>query len=389
MFIGSIRKGSRGVYAAKGAAALIFFLAAALTAPFSSHAEDIKFVRISEEQDVQDGFVSVDSVTFSASKGACYSIASCEILNKENYELGDPLEVRFVLAAWEDCSFVDIKPSFCLIEGKAAQSVNILADGGGLEMYFELPALHARIKSPEEAFLSEDGIATWTGSEGADRYKVKIQKLNSTGARQFVCAVSVKDNTADLSDVIFSEPGDYVYSITAESDSYYLEDSKECLLPLKESRLVSEDEVGYSMSILNRDRGVVYMNGELVADTELLIEGSHYYFGEDGKWVSGWREDSSGWRYYYPETKKRARDLVTVDGSTYFFDRQTGIMKTGFVDTAKGEYFFGEDGCRRTGWVHSGDEIYYILPEGKRYTGVLIDDNNKTYIFRKDGTLVK
>ena len=373
----------------KGVAALIFFLALLPASRFTVFAQDIKFVRISEEQEVSVGSASVDSVRFSASRGAQYSIAACEILNTDSYGLGDPLEVRIILAAWEGCSFVDIKPSFCLIEGKAANTAEILGDGSGLELYFELPALHARIEAPMYPSLNEDGIAEWTGCEGADRYKVKVQRLNSSGAREFVSSVTVSENRADISGIIFSNPGDYVYSVTAESDKYYLDDSEECLLPIKESRLITEDEVGYSMDILNADRGTVYMGGELVTDTELLIEGNYYYFGEDGKWLTGWLEKDDGWRYYDPVTHKRVKDLVDIDGATFYFDRQTGIMRTGFVDTSWGELFFGEDGRRQTGWVRHGSDIYYMLPEGKRYTGVLIDDNNKPYIFRKDGTLVK
>ena len=218
---------------------------------------------------------------------------------------------------------------------------------------------------------------------------MKIQKMNTTGGRDTVKLVKTNKSYFDMSDYMYSDEGDYLYSVMALSDTYYLDDSDYSGLSVGESILVKEEDIGEDISILNDEDGKARLSGEYVSNKEIKIAGQWYFFGEDSIWISGWREDLEGWKYYDPETHRRVKGITKIDGKEYYFDKETGLMQTGLVNTPEGEVFYSATGEGALGWLSYDGDTYYINKDGTRNTKMLIDPNNKTYIFYKDGRLVR
>ncbi|MDO5776091.1 MAG: hypothetical protein Q4P22_05675 [Eubacteriales bacterium] len=356
---------------------------------FSAFAADMKYVRIESSTDVEEGKVDADAISFKPMKGSDFKIESEDFTNKEGYKLGNPVIISFTLKADDGSKFIDIKPAACLIDGTAASEAKIMEQGNKLVLNYELPAIHQRLNKVTDLKLDADGTASWKKAEYADSYEVTVEVLTSTGGRSMYRKFKTDKTSIDLSDSIFEKEGDYVYSVVATADAYYLDDSEKALLPVGSSRLVSKEDIGEPISCLDKDKGRARIANEYVAGKEVNIGGAYYYFDENNTWISGWKEFSEGWKYYDPESHKRVKGTNTINGAVYYLDKETGIMQTGFVETEDGEKFFSEDGKLTTGWVNFEGDVYYIDKDGRKSSKNLIDDNNKTYIFYKDGRLVR
>ncbi len=358
--------------------------------PLSAYAGEIKYIRLQSEQTPTEGSVDVNSITYDVMPGQAYSVSNFEFKNKDSYKLGDSVHATFTLTANEDSKFVDIKPAACIVDNEtAASEIDIKDSGKTLILSFDLPAVHVKLEAPNNLKLTEDGLAIWDNVTNADKYTVKIQKMNTTGGRDTVQLVKTNKSYFDMSDYMYADEGDYLYSVMALSDTYYLDDSDYAAIPVGESILVNEDDIGEDSSILYEKDGKARLNSEYVANKELKIAGQWYYFGEDSIWISGWREDTNGWKYYDPETHRRVKGQTKIDGKEYYFDKEKGLMQTGLINTLDGEVFYSENGERAEGWLSYEGETYYINKDGSRNTRMLIDPNNRTYIFYKDGRLVK
>ena len=361
-----------------------------LSFPLSAYAGDIKYIRLESTQTPTIGEVDVGSISYDVMPGQAYSVSDLDFKNKNDYKLGDSVKATFTLIANEDSKFIDIKPAACIVDNEtAATDIEIKDNGKTLVLNFDLPAIHVKLDAPENLKLSEDGLATWEKVTNADNYTVKVQKMNTTGGRDTVKIVKTNKSYFDMSDYMYSDEGDYLYSVMALSDTYYLDDSDYSGLSVGESILVKEEDIGEDISILNDEDGKARLSGEYVSNKEIKIAGQWYYFGEDGIWISGWREDLDGWKYYDPETHRRVKGITKIDGKEYYFDKETGLMQTGLVNTPEGEVFYSASGERALGWLSYDGDTYYIKRDGTRNTKMLIDPNNKTYIFYKDGRLVK
>lgn len=361
-----------------------------LSFPLSAYAGDIKYIRLESTQTPTIGEVDVGSISYDVMPGQAYSVSNFDFKNKSDYKLGDSVKATFTLIANEDSKFIDIKPAACIVDNEtAATDIEVKDNGKTLVLNFDLPAIHVKLEAPGNLKLSEDGLATWDKVANADNYTVKVQKMNTTGGRDTVKLVKTNKSYFDMSDYMYSAEGDYLYSVMALSDTYYLDDSDYSGLSVGESILVKEEDIGEDISILNDEDGKARLSGEYVSNKEIKIAGQWYFFGEDSIWISGWREDLEGWKYYDPETHRRVKGITKIDGKEYYFDKETGLMQTGLVNTPEGEVFYSATGERALGWLSYDGDTYYINKDGTRNTKMLIDPNNKTYIFYKDGRLVR
>lgn len=369
---------------------ILAFMVASAGMTSISYADDIKYVRLETTQEPKVGEANVESLLINKMSGQPYEVTEFDFKNKESYKIGDAVKASFMLTANEGSSFADIKPAACLVDNSIAASNIEIKDGGKtLTLEYELPAVHVELAEPTELALTEDGVATWSKVENANKYTVRIQKMNTVGGRDLVKVESTNKSYFDMSDYMYDKVGDYLFSVMASSDIYYLDDSDYAELPVGESILVNDTDIGENSNILDDKAGKARKDGQFVTDREMKIAGQWYYFGSDGVWISGWREDEGGWKYYDPKTHKRAKGVTKVGEDEYYLDKETGYMQTGLVETPDGEVFYGSDGARAKGWISYDGETYYIKKDGTRNTDMLIDLNNKTYIFYKDGRLVK
>lgn len=83
------------------------------------------------------------------------------------------------------------------------------------------------------------------------------------------------------------------------------------------------------------------IDGYMVTESQ-KIGGVWYGFNSDGTLANGFLADSDGTRYY--KDGVFLTQWQKIDGETYYFFKDTGIMATGDVTIAGDDYTFGNDG---------------------------------------------
>ena len=361
-----------------------------LFAPIKSRAaEPIGYIRLSLSYTPLTDKTNPDSVivdTFQDEYLCSYRIEN----GGDAYRPGDCLLISAILTAKEGHTFTDIKRASCRMNETIAESIEISQDGGTLSCRFCLPALMIILPSPENPSLSRNGIAAWKSVRNADNYRVDVQYINEYGGLNYLGSLTTALNSADISSFLYSAPRDYVFSVSACSDRYYLSDSEPANLPLRDSILITASDIGLPASILWSDGSAHPDDSDSIAkDTVLRIAGRDYYFNREGLRESGWKFLDGKWYYFLPDSLSMAKGPVTIDGSEYYLDPETGAMVTGFVTISGKERFFSDSGAQKTGWVRYQNKIYYVLPNGGRNYAQLIDASGRTYLFdRKDGHLL-
>ena len=115
-----------------------------------------------------------------------------------------------------------------------------------------------------------------------------------------------------------------------------------------------------------------------------------YYFGEDGKQVKGWLTLGNDKYYLNPEMKTGSWMVLGENGGDYFFDEETGKMRTGWITTKVGTiYYHGPDGQRLEGLqVIDGNLYFFTGPMGAKTHFTCYeksDGNDDYYCFGSDG----
>lgn len=162
------------------------------------------------------------------------------------------------------------------------------------------------------------------------------------------------------------------------------------------------------------------------------VNGAQYYFGADGyAYRSGieqigtaryaFREDgtliTSGWAEYggirvYIQNRMMVKGDRMIGGKWYFFDRESGAMRTGLVRTGTGYKLYGQNGIwigdvSSSGWNEVGGDRYYIEngetlkgirtigqetysfdSEGQMERDVIREDSDNRKLFGKDGKML-
>ena len=161
--------------------------------------------------------------------------------------------------------------------------------------------------------------------------------------------------------------------------------------------LISQRPPEDGWSVLD-DQTVYYLDGQPVTGWQ-DIDGSRYYFGDDGFLRIGWQE-IGGSRYYFDDSGKMvtgwfanahyfhpdgtlATDWLELDGKLYYLG-QDGRLKKGIVEVDGCEYLLNEQGFVSFGWTTVGNCLYYANTEGHPVYGWQEIDGMKHY-FEQSG----
>ena len=114
---------------------------------------------------------------------------------------------------------------------------------------------------------------------------------------------------------------------------------------------------------------------------------SVYYLNEDGIRLSGWLREGQAYHYFDENGLMVMDGWLDLDDGRYMI--RDSLMVTGLTGYEGRNYFFGEDGRQVTGWVDLDEERWYFDPaEGHSLSGLQIIDG-VMYAFTADGPLAR
>ena len=151
----------------------------------------------------------------------------------------------------------------------------------------------------------------------------------------------------------------------------------------------------FVMALVTASLSAVAVNCEVRSGADrgwVYVGESAYYYDEQGEELVGMNvipEDGTV-RYFDPETHVMVKGEVTVDGDRYYFG-EDGIMAKGFQTVDGNVRYYGQDtGIMKTGWVESGPaKFYFDETTGNQVKGWNDIGGNKYYFSEEDGSLVK
>lgn len=114
------------------------------------------------------------------------------------------------------------------------------------------------------------------------------------------------------------------------------------------------------------------------------------YFNKDGVWIAnpqkeGWRKDSAGWWWRYPDGTYPRNQWKLISGKYYYFNAR-GYMQTGWLYKEKIWYYLADSGAMTAGWQKVGNKWYFMNSRGEMQTGWQ-KINGKWYYFADSGAM--
>lgn len=126
--------------------------------------------------------------------------------------------------------------------------------------------------------------------------------------------------------------------------------------------------------------------GRMVINSEIVVDGVHYYFGPNGKieekaaFKEGWNRFCDEW-YYQKDGTIYESTLATIGAYTYYFDSRGRMVFNTPVAMYGGAYrSFDKDGHMRYGWYKNGGNWVYFDESGVAVNGMQEIDG-ATYYF--------
>ncbi|NFR87580.1 MULTISPECIES: N-acetylmuramoyl-L-alanine amidase family protein [unclassified Clostridium] len=115
------------------------------------------------------------------------------------------------------------------------------------------------------------------------------------------------------------------------------------------------------------------------------VEGTWYFFDNNGDMKTGWIKDNDKW--YFASESGAMKNGWVKDGQTWYFTSPSGAMQTGWVKDGDRWYFTNSDGAMKTGWISNNNKWYYSDSSGSMQTGI-VEIDGKTYALSKDGEML-
>ncbi|NFO11881.1 N-acetylmuramoyl-L-alanine amidase family protein [Clostridium botulinum] len=115
------------------------------------------------------------------------------------------------------------------------------------------------------------------------------------------------------------------------------------------------------------------------------VEGTWYFFDNNGDMKTGWIKDNDKW--YFASESGAMKNGWVKDGQTWYFTSPSGAMQTGWVKDGDRWYFTNSDGAMKTGWISNNNKWYYSDSSGAMQTGI-VEIDGKTYALSKDGEML-
>lgn len=220
--------------------------------------------------------------------------------------------------------------------------------------------------------------------------------------------------------------------ITIDGYTYYFSgDAMQASLDfLKDDKVYHADQAGHVTLVDTSSKTgwaeyeystYYFMNGQIVKNQIISVDGNKYYFDADGKkyngsftfegknyitdqngiiieQADGWYQslDTDSW-YYFKNGSAIFDEFLTLDNNTYYFDT-FGKMATGTFSKLITEdynsyfkYYLADNNGRiiyDKGWIQNNFNWYYIDDDGLLKSGTWYEENGKKYYFNYNAALV-
>ena len=145
----------------------------------------------------------------------------------------------------------------------------------------------------------------------------------------------------------------------------------------------THSEVGASPEVVEK---TVVTGGQYTSDDQ-----GNWYYVKDGKALTGLQTIDYVDVYFDADDKQVKDDTRQIDGSTYHFAKDSGqITRNAFASDKMGNwYYFGQDGKALTGKQIVDNFTLYFYPNGVQAKDAFVILDGNTYYFQKDsGQLV-
>ncbi|MFJ7729594.1 S8 family serine peptidase [Neobacillus sp. NPDC097160] len=149
-----------------------------------------------------------------------------------------------------------------------------------------------------------------------------------------------------------------------------------------DSLLYSADDLGpagrdddYGYGLVNAKKAINYITP---VKGEWKLNGSTWYYYENGIMKTGWVKSSRKW--YYLNNRGAMQTGWVLYSGTWYFLGESGDMKTGWLSWHNAWYYLDADGKMATGWITSNGKWYYLDADGKMATGWVFLNGNWYYL---------
>ena len=95
--------------------------------------------------------------------------------------------------------------------------------------------------------------------------------------------------------------------------------------------------------------------------------GRWWYKHSDGSYTTNGWEQINGTQYYFDNEGWMKTGWIKESGNWYYLD-DSGAMKTGLQTIGGNEYYLSTSGAMQTGWQNIGDDTYFFASSGARQT---------------------
>lgn len=122
------------------------------------------------------------------------------------------------------------------------------------------------------------------------------------------------------------------------------------------------------------------------ADADAIIS----YYDLNKKVIKGKMDEQDEGTYFVTSKGKKALGWVKYNAKWYFFDKLTGIMKTGMIEDEGKTYFLDKQtGQMKVGWIKDGSSRYFARGDGSIVKDQPYSDGVYTYLFNSSGKQLK
>lgn len=129
-----------------------------------------------------------------------------------------------------------------------------------------------------------------------------------------------------------------------------------------------------------------WVENDLKATGWKLINGSWYYFNDDGTMHIGWLKYDNNW-YKLDDSGSMLTGWIFDKGKWYYLNND-GTVHVGWLKDNNKWYKLDSNGSMITGWILDNGKWYYAKSSGNLETDSITLDG-KTYNFLSDGTMVE